>query len=276
MIAAAPVAVPVRPRPPHRMGGCRGARGCGSRSSPSTSSSPRSGSCCRTSRWATCTSSTSRGRSTPSQAMRIVGVTEAWIYPQLALAPMILALGLEWIAGLRDRLGAGGHDRRRPRRSRCSSAEAASSGRTRRRVVLARLHRCCSARSGMYRLDAVTVPARDRRMPVARAAAVARLDRCSRSATWIKVWPAALLAAAVIAVRRRLVRDRRRGRRAAVDAPGGRSPAGGAATRSASSTDRPIAACSSRRPSRVPSCGRPSPVPTARSCTTTPTSSPSR
>ena len=131
----------------------------------------------------------------------IVGITETWVYPQLALVPMILAQGFEWIAGYEvawailtiicDAL---------------AFAVLVGNGRSAGRSTAAWFWLAFIALLGpvgMYRLDGITVP----------LALVGCLWLVGRPwlgsillavATWIKVWPAALLAAAVIAVRRRL------------------------------------------------------------------------
>jgi hypothetical protein len=131
----------------------------------------------------------------------IVGITESWVYPQLALVPLVLAQGLALIAGyevawailatLGDALafallvGAG----------RSAGRRAAAWFWLAFIVLLGPV--------GMYRLDAITVP-------LALAGCLWLLGRpwlgsiLLAVATWIKVWPAALLAAAVIALRRRL------------------------------------------------------------------------
>jgi hypothetical protein len=130
----------------------------------------------------------------------IVGITETWVYPQLALVPMILAKGIAWIAGyevawamlvtLCDAL---------------AFAMLVGRGRSRGRVTAAWFWLAFIALLGpvgMYRLDGITVP-------LALAGCLWLVGRpwlgsiLLAVATWIKVWPAALLAAAVIAVRRR-------------------------------------------------------------------------
>lgn len=131
----------------------------------------------------------------------IVGVTETWVYPQLALIPMVLAHGLGWIAGytvgwailvaLVDAL-----------------AFAVLIGRARSRGRVAAGWFWLAAivalgPVGLYRLDAITVALVIvgglwlRGRPWAAGVLLA-------IATWIKVWPAAVVAAAVVVVRRRL------------------------------------------------------------------------
>jgi hypothetical protein len=131
----------------------------------------------------------------------IVGITESWVYPQLALVPMVLAHAFAWIAGyevgwailvtLCDAL---------------AFAMLIGRGRSTGRWIggwywLAFI--AVLGPVGMYRLDGITVP-------LALAGSVWLVGRpwlgsaLLAIATWIKVWPAALLVAAFIAVRRRL------------------------------------------------------------------------
>lgn len=130
----------------------------------------------------------------------IVGITEPWVYPQLALIPMVLAQGLSWavdyqvawavLVTIADALAFAllvGRGRSRGRRTAASFWLAF--------VLLL-------GPVGMYRLEGVTVP-------LAIAGCLWLIGRpwlgaiLLAVAMWIKVWPAALLAAAVIAVRRR-------------------------------------------------------------------------
>ena len=131
----------------------------------------------------------------------IVGITESWVYPQLALVPMILAHGVAWISGyvvgwailvtVCDALAFGvliGRARSRGRRV----------GGWYWLAFIALL-----GPVGMYRLDGITVP-------LALAGSLWLIGRpwlgsaLLAAATWIKVWPVALIAAALIAVRRRM------------------------------------------------------------------------
>ncbi|WP_345801965.1 hypothetical protein AAIB33_02325 [Microbacterium sp. AZCO] len=131
----------------------------------------------------------------------VVGITESWVYPQLALVPMLLAHAFEWIAGyevgwailvtLCDAL---------------AFAMLVGRGRSTGRWVGAWFWLAFIAMLGpvgMYRLDGITVP-------LALAGSLWLVGRpwlgsaLLAVAVWIKVWPAAILAAAVIAVRRRL------------------------------------------------------------------------
>ncbi len=131
----------------------------------------------------------------------IVGITEAWVYPQWALLPMVLAHAFEWIAGyeiawallvtLADAL---------------AFAVLLGNGRSRGRVTAAAFWLAFTlllGPVGMYRLDAITVP-------LAIAGCLWLVGRPALAstllaiATWMKVWPAALLATAVIVLRSRL------------------------------------------------------------------------
>lgn len=131
----------------------------------------------------------------------IVGVTETWVYPQLALIPMVLAHGLSWIGGyivgwailvaLVDAVAFG-----------VLIGSARSAGRSLAAWFwLAAI--LLLGPVGLYRLDALTVA----------LVVLGSLWLVGRPwlagillavATWIKVWPAAIIAAAVIALRRRL------------------------------------------------------------------------
>lgn len=134
------------------------------------------------------------------QGAGVVGITEDWVYPHLALAPMILAHAFAWLGGytvawavlvtLLDAVGFWlllGDGRSRGRRAAARFWLAFA-------LLLGPV--------GMYRIDAVTVPLAVvgllllARRPLVASALLA-------AGTWIKVWPAALLAAAVVAVRRR-------------------------------------------------------------------------
>lgn len=131
----------------------------------------------------------------------VVGVTQDWVYPQLALLPMLLAhlpaglvgdytVGWAVLVTLADAV---------------AFAVLIGRGHSRGRVVAAVFWLAaivCLGPVGLYRIDAVSVPLAILgclwllRRPALAAALLA-------AATWIKVWPAALLAAAVVAVRRR-------------------------------------------------------------------------
>src|SRR5688572_16475165 len=131
----------------------------------------------------------------------IVGIHSEWVYPQLALVPMLLAQGLEWIAGYEVAwaLMITGLDA-------IAFALLVGRGRSAGRSAAAVFWLAYLALLGpiaMYRIDAVTVP-------LAVSGCLWLVGRplvasvLLALATWIKVWPAALIAAAVIAVRRRL------------------------------------------------------------------------
>ncbi|WP_424935361.1 MULTISPECIES: hypothetical protein [Bacteria] len=137
----------------------------------------------------------------------IVGLTETWVYPQLALIPMLLTQGLAtvlaplagagsyliaWallvtivdVLGFAVLLGAGGSATRR----RAAWFWIAAI------VLLGPI--------GMYRIDAITVP-------IAVVGGVWLLTRPAIAAAlftigaWIKIWPAALVAAGVALLRAR-------------------------------------------------------------------------
>ncbi len=131
----------------------------------------------------------------------IVGIHEQWVYPQLALVPMVLAQLISWIAGyyvawaivvtVVDAVGF---------------AVLVGRGRSTGRAVAAWFWLAYLALLGpvaMYRVDAVTVP-----LAVMGGLWLVRRPWLGSAllavGVWIKVWPAALLAAAVVAMRRRL------------------------------------------------------------------------
>ncbi|MDZ8171118.1 hypothetical protein [Microbacterium xanthum] len=131
----------------------------------------------------------------------IVGVDDSWVYPHLALVPMLAAHALAWIAGynvawalLITILDA------------CAFAVLVGSARSRGRVAAAAfwlVFALALGPVGMYRLDGVTVP-----LAVLGALWLVRRPWVAATllavATWIKVWPAALLGAAVVSSRRPL------------------------------------------------------------------------
>ncbi|KAF2415343.1 hypothetical protein B1729_00435 [Microbacterium sp. B35-04] len=132
----------------------------------------------------------------------VLGITEDWIYPALALVPIVTVGALYPL--LDYTLGWG---------LLVTAIDAAAfavlvgRGRSRGRVLAAWFWLAAILALGgvgMFRLDAVTVP-------LAVAGSLWLVGRpwlgsaLLAVATWIKVWPAALLVAAVIAVRRRLV-----------------------------------------------------------------------
>ncbi|MFT4136049.1 glycosyltransferase 87 family protein [Microbacterium sp.] len=131
----------------------------------------------------------------------IVGVTVDWVYPPLALVPMVLTQGLGWLVGSYTAGWA----------VLVAMADAAAfallvgDGRSRGRVTaswfwLASI--LALGPAGLYRLDGLTVP-----LVIAGSLWLVRRPWLASivlaAATWIKVWPAAVLAAALVAVRRR-------------------------------------------------------------------------
>lgn len=130
----------------------------------------------------------------------IVGIDSAWVYPQLALVPMVLAHGFAWIGGytvgwaiLVTFVDA------------VAFAMLVGHGRSAARTVAAWFwlgYIVLLGPVGMYRLDGFTVPL----VIIACLWLIGRPWAASvllAAVTWMKVWPAAVLAAAVIAVRRR-------------------------------------------------------------------------
>lgn len=131
----------------------------------------------------------------------VAGVDSEWVYPQLALVPMVLAHGFAWIAGYTvgwallvttvDAVAFAvlvGRARSNGRRSAAWFWLGYM-------VLLGPI--------GMYRLDGFTVPL----VLLACLWLIGRPWAASMllaAVTWMKVWPAAVLAAAVIAVRRRV------------------------------------------------------------------------
>lgn len=132
---------------------------------------------------------------------QIVGITEPWVYPALALVPMLAAWLFEatvsytpaWaiVVTLVDAV---------------AFAVLLGDARSRGRAIAAAFwltFMVALGPVGMYRLEGITVPLAIMgclwliRRPWLGSALLA-------AGTWIKVWPAALLAAAVVAVRRRL------------------------------------------------------------------------
>lgn len=137
-------------------------------------------------------------------AGHIVGVQEQWVYPQLALVPMVLAQllagagavpGAYFVAWavVAVAINAAGF------------AVLVGRGRSRARVIAAWYWLAFLLLLGpiaLYRIDAVTVPLviMGALWLVGRPWLGATLLAV---ATWVKVWPAALLAAAFVALRRR-------------------------------------------------------------------------
>ena len=132
----------------------------------------------------------------------IVGITEPFVYPQLALVPMVLTLGLAWIAGYTI-----GWALLVTIANALAFALLVGRGRSNGRAAAAAfwlVFVLLLGPVGLYRLDGFTVS-------LALAGCLWLVGRPLLAsillavATWMKVWPAALLAAAVIAMRRRLV-----------------------------------------------------------------------
>ena len=130
----------------------------------------------------------------------IVGITQTWVYPHLALAPMVAAHALAWLGGYVVAWAA--------LVIICNAAgfwTLLGDGRSRSRRLAAwfwLVYVLAVGPVGMYRIDAITVP----------LAIVALLWLVRRPAlssallaagAWIKIWPAALVAAAFIVMRRR-------------------------------------------------------------------------
>lgn len=130
----------------------------------------------------------------------IVGVTEAWVYPGLALVPMVLAHAFTWIAGytvawaifviLCNAL---------------AFALLVGRGRSRGRVIGAWFwlaYLLLLGPIGMYRIDAVTVP-----LAIAGLLFIAGRPWVGAVlltlGAWIKIWPVALVASAFVVLRRR-------------------------------------------------------------------------
>jgi hypothetical protein len=129
----------------------------------------------------------------------IMGITEPWVYPQLALVPLLLA----WVFGFLTYTAGWAVF--------VTVLDAlvfwmlVGTARSRGRVTGAWFWLAATlllGPVGMYRLDAVTVP-------LAIAGSLWLVGRpwlgsiVLAVATWIKVWPAALLAAAFVTLRRR-------------------------------------------------------------------------
>ena len=132
----------------------------------------------------------------------IVGVTLPWVYPAMAIVPMVLAHGFAW-------LGGGYIVGWAILVSVCNALAfwmLIGSGRSMGRTIAAWFWLAfitLLGPVGMYRIDAITVP-------IAIAGCLWLFSRPRLAAAlftigaWIKVWPAALFAAAVIVARRRV------------------------------------------------------------------------
>ncbi|MGC5169336.1 glycosyltransferase 87 family protein [Microbacterium sp. DT81.1] len=132
----------------------------------------------------------------------IVGITEPWVYPPLALLPMALAHGLSWIHGYTVGWAVFV--------TACSAAAfglLVGRGRSSGRTVAAWFWLAFLALLGpigMYRIDAVTVP-----LAVAGLLWLAKAPWAGSVllaiGAWMKIWPAALILAGLLALRRRAV-----------------------------------------------------------------------
>jgi hypothetical protein len=130
----------------------------------------------------------------------VVGITESWVYPQLALVPLLLA----WVFA-----GIGGYTAAWALLVAIADALVFAlllgDGRSRGRVVAALFWLAAIlllGPVGMYRLEGITAP-----LAIAGCLWLARRPWVGSillaAGVWIKVWPAALLAAAFFALRRR-------------------------------------------------------------------------
>ncbi|MFD5225080.1 hypothetical protein ACFWHT_05585 [Microbacterium sp. NPDC058342] len=137
----------------------------------------------------------------------IVGITQPWVYPQLALVPMLLAqvLAVPFIVAL-------GHEGAYligwallvTAADLLGFAALVGRGATRRRRLAAWLWTAALALLGpiaLYRIDAITVP-----LAVVGGLWLARRPGAGAAmltlAAWVKIWPAAIVLAAVAAGRR--------------------------------------------------------------------------
>lgn len=131
----------------------------------------------------------------------IVGITETWVYPSLALLPMVLAHGFAWINGYTVGWAL--------LASACNALAfwmLIGRGRSMSRTIAAWFWLgfiVLLGPVGIYRIDAITVP-------IAIAGCLWLSGRPRVAAVlftvgaWIKVWPAALFVAALVLARRRL------------------------------------------------------------------------
>lgn len=130
----------------------------------------------------------------------IVGITEAWVYPGLALVPMVLAHAFTWIAGYTAAWAIFV--------TLCNALAFAllvGRGRSRGRVIGASFwlaYLLLLGPIGMYRIDAITVP-----LAIAGLLFIAGRPWVGAVlltiAAWIKIWPVALVASAFVVLRRR-------------------------------------------------------------------------
>lgn len=131
----------------------------------------------------------------------VVGVTQDWVYPQLALLPMLLAhlpgaLVGDYTVGWAILVTAV---------DAVAFAVLLGSARSRGRVVAALFWLAaiaCLGPVGMYRIDGISVP-----LAILGCLCLSRRPALAGSllaaAAWIKVWPAALMATALVVLRRR-------------------------------------------------------------------------
>lgn len=136
-------------------------------------------------------------------AGEIPGIASSWVYPQLALVPMVVVGAFAQLLGGYEIAWA-------VFVTACDAVAFAllvGRGRSRGRLLAASFWLAFAlllGPVGMYRIDAFTVPlAIAGLLWLAGRPAVASV--LLTVGAWIKVWPAALVVAAVIAVRRRLV-----------------------------------------------------------------------
>lgn len=131
----------------------------------------------------------------------IVGVTETWVYPALALVPMVLTHGFAWLGGYTIGWAL--------LVTVCDAFAfwmLVGTGRSMGRTIAAWFWLgiiVLLGPVGMYRIDAVTVP-----IAIAGCLWLAGRPRVAAVlftiGAWIKVWPAALFVAALIVARQRL------------------------------------------------------------------------
>jgi len=138
---------------------------------------------------------------TLSGSWELPGVTQGWIYPQLALIPMAVAWAFAWAVSYTPAWAI-----------TVSLANAGAfalllgRGRSRGRVTAAAFWLAAillMGPVGIYRIDGFTVP-----LAIAGSLWLVRRPFVASvllsAAVWMKVWPAAILAAGLVAARRRL------------------------------------------------------------------------
>ena len=131
----------------------------------------------------------------------VVGITETWVYPSLALLPMVLAHGFAWINGYTVGWAI--------LATACNALVfwmLIGRGRSMSRTIAAWFWLgfiLLLGPVGIYRIDAITVP-------IAIAGCLWLFARPRVAAVlftvgaWVKVWPAALFVTALVVARRRL------------------------------------------------------------------------